>query len=422
MSDETDPWWGSRVSYLRARGRVGWSRVKGAVVPNAQTAVLATIAWVLCRYLLNQPGPIFGAIACYLSLGFSRNRQPRRVLEIGLGATFGVLVGELVARYLGFGWWQLLLILLLTPLWARLVDGSDLMTFQSAINAMVVASMSLYALDPSHTGVGRWLDALVGVGVALLGAVLLPTSLTSRPRRYTATALAQLAEALTAIGEGLRRGEGERIKAAYGHMLVARDQLTQGRAAQESSADLAAINPSLRNQRAELAEIDRLLELGSRLHIAMTMLARQARAIVAESGPLPRPAALVDEVGSSLRHLSSAVSAFHKPVLARNEAEAVARDLAPLEVADADDWRATALVSLLRAVVVDLLQLTGLSIDQARAALGQHRVEDREEFISALPREEASTMWGTASFPAIVVPPPGQDDHDPGADSDKSHG
>lgn len=206
-------------------------------MPNTQAAIAATIAYLICAYLWRQPNPVFAAVSCYLALGFSRNRQPRRVLEIGVGVSFGVLIGELAARAIGFGWWQLLLILLVTPLLARMMDRSDLMTFQSAINAMVVAALAALATqhDLPHSSVGRWVDSLTGALVGLVAAVVFPTSITTRPRRYTSTAMHRLGEALEAMGKGLSRGDAELVSAAQGYLDEARRQLTDGQAAQSSA-------------------------------------------------------------------------------------------------------------------------------------------------------------------------------------------
>lgn len=403
VEQERDRGWEPLVAYAQSRIRSGWVRARGAVVPNTQSAIAATIAWLICRYVIGQPHPIFGAIACYLAMGFSRNRQPRRVLEIGLGATFGVAVGDIVVRLVGFGWWQLLLIMLVTPLVARFIDRADLMTFQSTINAMVVASMASWVLADGQTatGMARWVDALVGAGVALVASIILPTDITTRPRRYASTAILRLADALAAIGEGLSKGDGNHIHSAFGHLKVARHQLTDGNTALSSAVDLAMINPRFRAERVDLAEIDRLMTITGRMHTSMTMLARQARAIVGESGPRPRPGELVTEVSTAMRHLGSSVGHWSKPVLARREASTIAGELAPLDSGAHDEWRTTALVSLLRAVVVDLLQLTGLSLDQARAALTSIGEVNAERLKAQLPEEGASSMWGTVTFPAV---------------------
>ena len=107
---------GNWMARLSAEIRVGWTRVKGAAAPNTLTALAATLSWVICFYLLHQPTPVFAPIATFLCLGFSRNREPRKVLEVGLGATFGVLIGEWFGNAFGFGWWQVLVLMLVLAL------------------------------------------------------------------------------------------------------------------------------------------------------------------------------------------------------------------------------------------------------------------------------------------------------------------
>ena len=422
MDQERDRGWQQLVAYAQSRMRSGWVRSRGALVPNTQSAIAATISWLICRYVIGQPHPIFGAIACYLAMGFSRNREPRRVLEIGLGATFGVAVGDVVARFLGFGWWQLLLIMLVTPLIARFIDRADLMTFQSTINALVVASMATLILadGQTQTGLARWSDALVGAGVALIASIILPTDITTRPRRYASTAILRLSDALGAIGEGLSKGDGNHIRSALGHLKVARHQLTDGTAALSSAVDLAMINPRFRAERVDLAELDRLMTITGRMHTSMTMLARQARAIVGESGARPRPGALVTDVAGAMRHLGSSVGHWSKPVLARREASAIAGELGPLESGGPGDWRTTALVSLLRAVVVDLLQLSGLSLEQARNALTSVGEMNTERMKAQLPEEGGSPIWGTSTFPAIRDQPAASESSPPKSSKSES--
>lgn len=394
------------LAYVRSNVKAGWQRVRGAVVPNTQSAVFATFSWVICHYLLGAPNPIFAPIATFLCLGFSRNREPRKVLEVGLGATLGVFIGEVVTDAIGFGWWQLLLLLLTTPLLGRLLDSADLLTFQTAINSIVVGSMIQIA-TATHTSsagapLGRWVYALIGVAVALVGAVVLPRSLTSRPRRYTATALGGIADALEAIAHGLRTGDVGRIKVAYARLVVARDQLEQGRAAQKSASDMAQLNPARRGDRQQLAELDRLLRLADRLHGSVFMLARQAAGMTGETGPLPVIGELTEQTMRALRDLSRQVGRWERPDRAREEALATAARLEPDSLEGAPGWRNNALVSLLRAVTVDLLQLSGLSVPQARAALPDTGDLDvRSEDADALPDEEGSELWGTTTFPAV---------------------
>lgn len=392
------------LAYLRSSAKAGWQRVHGALVPNTQSAVAATIAWLIAHELFGGTNPIFAPIATYLCLGFSRNREPRRVVEVGIGATIGVFLGEVVTAGIGFGWWQLLVLLLVAPLIARFLASTDLLTFQTAINALVVGSMIQLATGVAEreASIGRWSDALIGAGVALVAAVVLPRSLTSRPRRYTSSALGGIADALEAIAQGLQQGEVGRGKSAYAALTVVRSQLSEGETAWRSASDMVLLNPARRTDRIDLAELDRLLSLADRLHGSVFMLARQAAGMIGESGAYPVIGELTGEAGRTLRLLARQVGRWEKPERARTAALELAGRLDPALVAGRDDWRGDALASMLRAIVVDLLQLTGLSVPQARAALPDIGALDvRSDEAEALPHEAVSDLWGTATFRAL---------------------
>lgn len=403
-------WWRVTRSYLSAQFRSGLTRIEGAIVPNTQSAVAATLSWVICYHLLNITQPIFAPIATYLCLGFSRNRVPRKVLEVGLGATFGVLLGDLIGHYWSFGWWQLLLIILVTPLLGRFIDRSDLLTFQIAVNCMVVASFSL--IPAMNMGpVGRWESALIGVAVALAAAYVLPSSVTKRPRRYAVLALEETARAMDRVSAGLRSGDSATVLEGRSRLGVVREALDDGLAALASAQETAAINPVLARNRPELAELDRILELTGRLHVSVTMLTRQSRGMVSESGPMPPVAAITKELAALVHEVAGSVREWAKPTLTRNKALDLAQRLSPADLADPDDWRSMTLLSLLRAITVDLLQLTGLSMVQARSTLADSQQLDAvgEEKL-AVDEEKSSRVWGTRSLPA--VPPDVQQEPD----------
>lgn len=397
-------WWRSSRSYLAAQLRAGWTRVRGAAVPNTQAAIAATISWIICHYLLAEPMPVFAPISTYLCLGFTRDRQPRKVLEIGLGTTLGVFAGDLVGQAFGFGWWQILVIMLVAPLVGRLIDRSDPTTFQTAINTLVVASMSVTAAatgvyDPAFD---RWVSALVGVGVALLASAVLPVNLMTRPRRFAVLALTETSQVVHKIATGLRQGDADVIREGSGQLTAIREILNDGGDALDSALETATINPVLNRDRAELAELSRIVELNERLQITVSMLARQARAIVGEQGALVDVGGVALELAEIMQDVSWAIRDWKKPTAARDRAMTLAKRLAPTEVVEGGDWRGHSLMSLLRAATVDLLQLTGLSMAQARAALADTGNLDAElEDKAAVDDERGSKVWGTSSFPAL---------------------
>lgn len=62
------------------------------------------------------PPPFFAPVAAWICLGFTYNRVPRKVLEIGAGAAIGVGLGEVILGTLGAGGWQLAIGLLVGAL------------------------------------------------------------------------------------------------------------------------------------------------------------------------------------------------------------------------------------------------------------------------------------------------------------------
>lgn len=380
------------------------TRMRGALLPNTQTAVAATLAWLLCRWLLDDPNPIFAPIATFVCMGFSRNRQPRKVVEMGLGATTGVLIGGLVGHYSGFGPGQLLFLLLLTPLLGRLIDRSEMVAFQIAVQSIVVAAM--VAQSATSSPIDRWFNALIGAGVALLATVVLPTNVITRPRRYLVFTLDEMARFLRRLSKALLDGDAAAISQLRGGLIAIREFLNDGRAALTSAQETAAISPVAYGSRAVLAELDRMLELSERLHITFSMMQRQSRGMVTEIGPMPEVANPMWQAADLLDQISRGVHNWQRPTRARDNTAELAAELHPAEVLlEESDWRLATLMSLLRAVVVDMLQLTGLSLAQARAVLADTGAFDPEaDQETDLEVEQASRVWGTEELPAVAAP------------------
>lgn len=402
---EAESIWSRLPSYLATYLRSGLNRAKGAVVPNSQMAVVATITWLICYYLLDMPNPIFAPTTTFLCMGYSRNRLPRKVIQIGIGATIGVFIGGVAGYYLGFGWWQLLMLLLLAPLLGRIIDRGDTIAFQVSIQTVVVASMIGLS---AATGTGespfvRVTQALIGVGAALLATIILPTSSVTRPRRYVSQAINELAIALRRMSKGLQDGDAEDLGRVAGQLGAMRGLLNDSRQALDSALETAALQPIGSGTRQVLAELDRQLELTERLHITLSMLQRQGRNMVTEVGPIPELANPMWQAADLLEQVGIGVRDWQRPTQARDAAVAMAATLAPTALApDSAEWRTATLVSLLRAVLVDLLELTGLSMAQARATLADTGHFDPDD---DLPQDseidQASSVWGTEHLPAV---------------------
>lgn len=394
-------------SYLGSYLRSGLNRAKGAVIPNSQMAIAATLGWVICHHLLGHPSPIFAPTTTFLCMGYTRNRLPRKVLQIGIGASLGVFIGGLAGFYLGFGWWQLFLLFLIAPLLGRIIDRGDVISYQVSIQTVVVASMMgvSAATSVAEGPLVRVLQALVGAGLALLATIILPTSSVTRPRRYVSQVITEVAFALRRLSKGLLDGDAEALGRVSGQLSAIRELLNDTRQALDSALETAALQPIGGGSRQILAELDRMLELTERLHITLSMMQRQGRNMVTEVGPMPELANPMWQVADLLEQVSAGVREWRRPTAARDAAVGLAATLEPAELApDSAEWRTATLVSLLRAVVVDLLELTGLSMAQARATLADIGHFDPDETAiddSDSEVDQASLVWGTEHLPAV---------------------
>lgn len=382
--------------FLAAQFRQGVRRMQGSLVPILQAALAASLAWLIAEQLLGRTNPMFAPIAAFVCLGFKIDRVPRKVAELGVGATVGVLIGEVFASTVQVGWWQVGLALVVGSLAGRFLDRGDLTTIQGGVNAVVVLGMSWWqAVTGGVTG--RWIDAIVGAGVAFVFAALLPRHPTSRPRRYARNTLSELATLIDMVGRGLSAGDTEQLSDSRGQRRAVGELAADWEETLTTAREVVRVNPSLWGQRAEVAELSRLFRLTTRAQRPTYMLARQGLSMVEEVGPLPEIGTLLVRIARAAHALAGSVGQWNRPALARSILLEVAAEAAPSGLGG-EDWRPVALMSLVRALVVDMLQLTGLSREQARDALtdtwGRPYGEHDVDLPSSQSDDGASPLWG----------------------------
>ncbi|MDN5569840.1 MAG: FUSC family protein [Propionibacteriaceae bacterium] len=348
--------------------RQGLRRMRGSFVPILVAAGGASLAWLVAERLFGHDSPIFAPIAAWVCLGFKADREPRKVAELGVGASVGVLIGELLTRIVEPGWWQIGLVLILAACFGRLVDRGDLTTMQAGVNGVVIVGMSGWAAAQGGGGQSRWVEALVGVSVAFVIAVLLPRHPAIRPRRYAVSTLVALAEMLELIGRGLTEGDLELLADVKAQRRVLVGVAADWEKTIATGRDVVALNPSLRRHRAEVAELGRLFRLLRRAQHTVLLLERQAVGMAEEVGWMPEVGGLVSDASAAVRELATSVRAWQPPTRARELLTELVPQASPSQLRP-DYWRSMALLTLVRALVVDLLQMTGLSRADARALL-----------------------------------------------------
>ena len=360
--------WPQRVDRLRARR---WQ--------IGQCAAAAAVAWWVATTLLDHPVPIFASIVAVLTLGTSYAQRLRRVVEVAVGVAVGLLIADLVLLWLGTGWWQLGVVVLLAMSAASLLDDGLMFMNQAALQSMFVL-----ALLPGDDGkLTRWVDALVGGGVALVAATLVPSAALRKPRQQAALVLDKVAELLRGgvdvlaapggadtggigIPGSLRSGEEERRDAAARALeLLAEARATEPlvRQMQHAADEGMAVVTSSPFRVRHRPEVRRMAELVTPLDRAMRstrVLVRQVAVASYHHRPIPsdhtallgRLADATDVVAAELRQDRMAVAA-RPALLAVGEASS--------RVRRSPELAADSLLAQVRSVVVDLLMITGLT-------------------------------------------------------------
>lgn len=303
--------------FIRLRLRQGGRRVRATTVPILIASGAALAAWMFAHGVLDHPTPVFAAISAWICLGFTFNREPRKVLELGFGATIGVAIGEVALLVGGPNGPTLAVALAVGALTGRLLDRGDFFTMQAGVNAMVVVGMG--DLLGAAGGGARLLDAMTGGLIALLVSIILPGNLMARPRHIIAGVLTELGLALSMLASGARSADAEAIRDAHAQHVGVADILEDARVALDSSTTIVRLNPTLRHHRPQATELNRVLALIIRLDQVVSMLIRQSRGVVDEAGARPEAAELMDRAAGVLNALAGSVDTWRNPAAARVE-------------------------------------------------------------------------------------------------------
>ena len=155
--------------FLRGRVRTGLVRSRNSLVPAIQMTACAVGAYAFAEYVLGHTAPLFAATSSLIHWLFPDPRL-RRVVEVGLGCTIGIVVGDLLLHWLGSGIWQAAVVLLFSILLARFLDSGSIFTTQLGLQSVLVVLLPAPVGGPFT----RSIDAVVGGVFALLMTILVP--------------------------------------------------------------------------------------------------------------------------------------------------------------------------------------------------------------------------------------------------------
>lgn len=349
-------------SRLSARARVARWRSKRWQI--AQCAIAAAVAWFIASDLLGHQTPFFAPVAAVVSLGTSYAQRLRRVAEVTLGVAVGVLLADLLVNQIGSGAWQIGVVVLLAMSAAFVLDGGQLFVTQAAVQSIIIT-----VLLPSTGGAfTRWTDALIGGGVALVAATLVPAAPLRRPREQAAVVVGKIGALLRAAAEVMVDGDAEHgldvlADARSTDSLVAelRTAAHEGMAVVASSPFRVRHKPSVRRMADLVDPLDRALR-------STRVLVRQTAVAAYHHRPVPASyAALALELAEAVDLVAHELGADRQATGARAALLAVGETSGRVE--RSAEMTAEAVLAQLRSVVVDLLLLTGMSQVESTEAL-----------------------------------------------------
>jgi uncharacterized membrane protein YgaE (UPF0421/DUF939 family) len=269
-----------------------------SVWPIAQQAAAAVIAWMIAVRFAGHSDPFFAPIAAIVGLNVTLGRRGSNAIRLLIGVVVGIAVAELVVESGGGGVWTLALATFFAMLIARAVDDQPIVVAQAAVSAVLITTF-----PSQEQGWERLVDALIGVGVALVFSQLLfvPEPLRLL-RRAESAVLSSLADGLWLIADALEHTSHQLADQATRQLRTLRDNLVALNTVRTASARIVRHSLTWRRRAASVAveqeRADRLdLVVGSGI-----MLARTAMAATDQERLSPAPA---------IRHLANGSLIWH---------------------------------------------------------------------------------------------------------------
>jgi uncharacterized membrane protein YgaE (UPF0421/DUF939 family) len=319
-------------------------RLHSRTLAILQTAVAALGAWYLCVLLVPDPKPVFACIAAVVAIGASHGEHRQRALQLVAGVVLGLAVADVLIHFIGKGPAQMAVLIILAMSIAVLLNGSELVISEAAVSAMLLL---MVGPDAGAFSPNRILEAMIGGGMALAVALLVPPDPLLHVGRAAQPVFGELGRALERVAIALEAGDAERADAA---LIDARQiDLTPLDAALATGRETVRTAPPRFAAREPVERYDRSFEQIDHAVRNTRVLARHAhRALRAGHAP----AEVAPAVGDLARSVWALAAAYDEPERADE-----ARDLAGRAAAGAEP---DALGESVRSTAVDLMRAAEL--------------------------------------------------------------
>jgi uncharacterized membrane protein YgaE (UPF0421/DUF939 family) len=308
--------------------------------------------------------PYFAAAAAILVLGMAYGQRLRRGVDVAIGVTLGVALGDLWLVLFGAGVWQVVLVCAIAMSLATLVRAGPLMTTQAGANSIAVLVM---APSPIY-GFERWIDAAIGSALALLVAMVAPSTPLRKPAAVAAKVVAGMAETLDAAAAALASNDEAAASAVLDRAQAAEKDLAAFDAAAAEGLEVVRYSPF---RRRELGLVTAVADLHAPLDHAsrnLRVLARRCVVAVWRGDHVPETYEdLIRRLAEACRVISNELAERRLPKAARDQLREIGEASAHLQLTHSIS--AVVILAQIRSMVADLMELTGMEYLEARGLI-----------------------------------------------------
>ena len=322
-----------------------------------QAAVASSLAYFVAEVLVGHEQPFFAPIAAVICLSVTLGQRNRRAIELVFGVAVGLMVADLLVLVIGNGTLQIAVVVLLAMAAAVFFGGGTILVNQAAVSAILVV-----VLQPPEDVFSpeRFVDALIGGGVALAINYLFPINPERLVERAAAPVFDELVAVLEEISAVLADGDERRAERVLERARELDGRVRTLNEALEAGHETARLSPT---RRRSLRQLEFYGSAGIRIELAVIntrVLARGVYNAIRRGDRIPpKLSEAVIDLSRAVRALAAFLEDGEGPEEARRWALQAARTATEI-LEERHELGISVLVGQVRSAAVDLLRSTGM--------------------------------------------------------------
>ncbi|ALP51150.1 FUSC family protein [Corynebacterium glutamicum] len=362
----------ARLSELDKSLRNRLLRVRSRLLFIVHSAIGAGVAYWIAVEVIKHGQPFFAPMSAVIILGLSGGDRIKRATELTLGCALGVGLGDLLIMQIGTGYWQIFVVVGLALLVASFVSPAPLVSNQMAIGGILIATM----FPPGDGGsIDRMIDAFIGGGVGILVIALLSSSPLDAGRHQVANVLGIAASVLEDVAASLKAKDAVKLNNALEALRRSQASVNKLETAASSGKEATTVSPFLWGDRARVRSLYRILAPVDNVIRNARVLARRAVVLTEDNDTVSdQQIHVIEEIADIALRLSDLYE-HHKEISEALEIPELVNRLRQLgsevgeDIAEDRVLSAQVILAQSRSIIVDLLQICGMSRESAVAVL-----------------------------------------------------